>query len=239
MPKRKFESTHKPVKRPHVNLTEENPCWFCLSSSKVEKHLIVAIGEYLYLSLAKGGLVDEHFLIIPIEHIDSQASDKNSDGLNAELEQFKQSLKLYFRESSKGVIFFERNFRSVHWQLQAVPIDLNKTSPLDQCIKGISKRHFANSNYVDIPTTCKLNDVVSRGSPYLYWQVEPEGSRFVTEISTKGCYFPIQLGRCVLADSDLLDCLSKVDWKNCVKSLDEYRELVSDIKKRYKTFDFT
>lgn len=29
-------------------------CWFCLSSPSVEKHLIIAVGDFTYLALAKG-----------------------------------------------------------------------------------------------------------------------------------------------------------------------------------------
>ncbi|KAK3103656.1 hypothetical protein FSP39_020809 [Pinctada imbricata] len=44
------------------------PCWFCLGSPEVEKHLVVSVGTQVYLALAKGGLVDDHTLILPIGH---------------------------------------------------------------------------------------------------------------------------------------------------------------------------
>lgn len=47
------------------------PCWFCLASPEVEKHLVVSVGTYAYLALAKGGLVSEHLLILPITHFQS------------------------------------------------------------------------------------------------------------------------------------------------------------------------
>lgn len=43
-------------------------CWFCLGSEKVEKHLVISIGKYSYLALAKGGLTKHHVLILPISH---------------------------------------------------------------------------------------------------------------------------------------------------------------------------
>ena len=42
------------------------PCWFCLSSAEVEKHLIVSVGNHAYMALPKGGLTDDHVLICPI-----------------------------------------------------------------------------------------------------------------------------------------------------------------------------
>ena len=47
------------------------PCWFCLASKEVEKHLVVSVGTYSYLALAKGGLTPDHLLILPIEHFQS------------------------------------------------------------------------------------------------------------------------------------------------------------------------
>ncbi|KAI9207302.1 CwfJ C-terminus 1-domain-containing protein-like protein [Polychytrium aggregatum] len=45
-------------------------CWFCLSNTKLEKHLIVSIGDEVYVTLAKGGLSPwgGHLLIVPIAH---------------------------------------------------------------------------------------------------------------------------------------------------------------------------
>jgi hypothetical protein len=42
------------------------PCWFCLSNVGVEKHLVIAIGDSCYLALAKGGLTQDHVLILPV-----------------------------------------------------------------------------------------------------------------------------------------------------------------------------
>nr|CAD7434267.1 unnamed protein product [Timema monikensis] len=47
---------------------DQATCWFCLQSSDVEKHLVISIGDEAYLALAKGGLVPEHLLILPVTH---------------------------------------------------------------------------------------------------------------------------------------------------------------------------
>ena len=49
----------------------EGPCWFCLGSPEVEKHLVVTVGETLYVALPKGPLTDGHFMIVPIAHEES------------------------------------------------------------------------------------------------------------------------------------------------------------------------
>ena len=34
----------------------------------VEKHLIIAVGDEAYVAMAKGGIVDDHLLIVAVEH---------------------------------------------------------------------------------------------------------------------------------------------------------------------------
>ena len=44
------------------------PCWFCLASPNVDTHLIVCIGTEAYVALPKGGVDDNHVLIVPVSH---------------------------------------------------------------------------------------------------------------------------------------------------------------------------
>lgn len=216
-----------------VKLDEQNPCWFCLSSPKVEKHLIIAIGDFCYITLAKGGLNEEHLLLIPINHVQC-LNDSNSVELLSEVEGFKRSLVDYFTEKAMGVVFFERNFRSVHWQLQIVPIPVAIFDGIEEKIKLVSKSHFQNSSYHDIPKNCSLSDIIKPGAPYFFWQIEPSESRFVTEIQVQGSFFPVQFGRLVLSDKSILDCPSKVDWRKCMKTEEEYKIMVRQFKSSYK-----
>lgn len=95
-------------------------CWFCLSSPDVEKEYIISIGDNCYLALAKGGLVEDHVLILPIDHI--RSSLEASDELREEIAKFKNCLTKFYASHGKDVAFFERNFKSQHMQIQAVPI---------------------------------------------------------------------------------------------------------------------
>ena len=105
------------------------PCWFCLSSTNLDTHLIVSVGDNFFCTLAKGPLVEEHVLIVPIEHLPSTLSlPSDSD---SELQKFKHALKRYFRKHGNAMIVFERylNPRAAnHAHLQVVPIPLSKAS---------------------------------------------------------------------------------------------------------------
>ena len=94
-------NTRRGVKRQHQERNNRpppkpmGPCWFCLSSPEVEKHLVVSVGDHVnlspiqkclqffarififsfffqcYIALPKGTLVPEHVLILPIGHYQS------------------------------------------------------------------------------------------------------------------------------------------------------------------------
>ena len=53
---------------------EAAPCWFCLGSPQVEKHLVASVGTHAYVALPKGELTPGHVLILPIQHVASMAS---------------------------------------------------------------------------------------------------------------------------------------------------------------------
>ena len=66
----------------------------------------MSIGDNFYCALAKGPLVEEHVLIVPIEHLPSTLSlPSDSD---SELQKFKHALKRYFRKHGNAMIVFER-----------------------------------------------------------------------------------------------------------------------------------
>lgn len=79
--------------------------------------MIINIGERYYCALAKGPLVEDHVLIIPIEHLPTTLS--LSAESEVELGKFQNSLKMYFKNQGKQVIFFEwASKRSTHANLQ-------------------------------------------------------------------------------------------------------------------------
>lgn len=74
-------------------------CWFCLSSSSVEKHLIVTVGQHFYIALAKGPINETHCLLLPITHIQSSALLSKESW--EELDKFKDALRKVFRSNIK------------------------------------------------------------------------------------------------------------------------------------------
>ena len=92
-------------------------CWFCLSSPSVESHLIVSVGEYYYCALPKGPLVEDHVLVIPVEHVPNTIS--TSPECEKELGRFQNSLMMYYKNQGKEAVFFEwLSKRGTHANLQ-------------------------------------------------------------------------------------------------------------------------
>lgn len=83
----------------------------------MESHLIISVGENCYCALAKGPLVQDHVLILPIEHLPSTLSLPLE--CEMELSKLQDSLQMFFKNEGKEVVFFEWvSRRSTHANLQ-------------------------------------------------------------------------------------------------------------------------
>lgn len=111
-------------------------CWFCLSSSGVATHLIASIGTEMYLALPKGPLVDDHVLVLPVQHV-ACVADVSADGED-ELEKYKSAIRMYAAGLTKYVFFYERYMPTrgpQHMQLQAIPLDIAQAL---RCVKVLN-----------------------------------------------------------------------------------------------------
>ena len=99
---------------------DQTDCWFCIGNEKVEKHYIIHMKEHMYLTRAKGGLTYEHMIISSLQHYKSLL-DLPSFAI-PELESYKSALVQYYKSKNCEVVFYERNFKSTHIQIHAVPI---------------------------------------------------------------------------------------------------------------------
>uniref|UniRef100_U3KEF0 CWF19 like cell cycle control factor 1 n=1 Tax=Ficedula albicollis TaxID=59894 RepID=U3KEF0_FICAL len=185
--KERGDSQPKQAKKPPQ---PTGPCWFCLASPEVEKHLVVSIGTHCYLALAKGGLSPDHVLILPIGHYQSVV-DLSSEVLE-EVTKYKAALKEFFRSKGKRYVLFERNYRSQHLQLQVIPV------PLDLCTSEDIKEAFITQaqeqqiELLEIPEHSDIAQVAQPGTPYFYVELDT-GEKLFHRIRGR---FPLQFGRC-------------------------------------------
>ncbi|KHJ46186.1 g-patch domain protein [Trichuris suis] len=201
-----------------------------LSHSEVEKHLIVSISDNAYLSLTKGGLCDDHFLISSIGHVQSiSAAD---DEIKEEVEQYKSCLKRYFEDQGKCVVFFERNYRTQHMQVHAVPLPADKAVNIRACFLQTAANH--GFELMEVAEDVEISEVVNPGCPYFYAEL-PYGQKLLV---LRMRQFPVHFAREALTHKDLLNCPEKVDWHNCALTVEEETQLALKFRDSFSKYDF-
>ncbi|XP_047311841.1 zinc finger CCCH domain-containing protein 64 [Impatiens glandulifera] len=220
----------------HASGDRSRECWFCLSSPNVESHLICSVGEYYYCALPKGQLVEDHILLVPIEHIPNTLSSSHEG--ESELNKYQSSLTMYFKSQAKDVVFFEWvSKRSTHANLQVVPIPSSRTS----IIRDIFNLAAQKLGFEFLVLT---NDSSSEGRRLLQKQFDRNSSLFYVQLPgdtiiyhpvEENEKFPAQFGREVLAG--LFNKPDRDDWRNCKLSKEEEEEMVESFKSRFGKYD--
>ncbi|XP_068024594.1 CWF19-like protein 1 isoform X1 [Melanerpes formicivorus] len=208
------------------------PCWFCLASPEVEKHLVVSIGTHCYLALAKGGLLPDHVLILPIGHYQSVV-DLSPDVVE-EVTKYKAALKEFFRSKGKRYVLFERNYRSQHLQLQVVPVPLDQCTPEDIKESFIAQAQEQQIELSEIPEHTDITQVVQPGTPYFYVELDT-GEKLFHRIRGR---FPLHFGREVLASEALLGVPQRADWRQCAAERSEEEAQARAFRRDFQPFDF-
>ncbi|KAK2146142.1 hypothetical protein LSH36_629g01064 [Paralvinella palmiformis] len=226
----KRKSQEKKDWTPRKQAKPTGPCWFCLGSAEVEKHLVVSVGSQCYLALAKGGLTDDHVLILPIGHYQSTVSAPSE--IIDEIDKYKTALRKFFKSHNKSVIFYERNYKTQHLQIQAVPIPLDLSDQIKDTFEGCAL--CQNMELHEIPKLSDLKQIVPEGAPYFYVEL-PSGDKLLYRIS-KG--FPLNFGREAVADQMLLNLPQRVDWRNCKLSKDEETQHAKTFRTGFQKYDF-
>ncbi|ELU06627.1 hypothetical protein CAPTEDRAFT_168674 [Capitella teleta] len=210
----------------------KGPCWFCLGSPEVEKHLVVSVGELTYLALAKGGLVPDHLLILPIGH--HQSTVDLSDDILDEIHKYKNALKKCFKQEDKEVVFFERNYKTPHLQIQVVPCSTSLVPYIHDTFMEYALSHKCELH--EIPEHSDLRQIVPSGAPYFHAEL-PTGKRLLYRMK-KVSTFPIQFGREAMAHERLLNMPHRADWRQCKYSHEEEVKMRGDMRELFRDFDF-
>ncbi|XP_030026506.2 CWF19-like protein 1 [Manduca sexta] len=220
---------HKPEHKKRV--IDPEVCWFCLASPNVESHLVICVGTHCYLALAKGPLTPYHVLILPIEH--HQASTMAPDEVIDEIKKFKDALKKMFSPMGMEMVFFERNYRTSHMQIQCVPVPSQCKEELLEIFKD-----EAGINTVQLevlPPYSDVRQVALPGTPYFHAEL-PTGDQIFARTQQ---HFPLQFGRDVLSYPHILNCEDKADWRQCLLSKEQEVAHVTNFRSKFKPYDFT
>jgi len=184
---------------------ELEPCWFCLGGSKVERHYIVSVGDKAYLAYAKGAINRDHLLIIPIDHV--QSTIHADEKLMEDIQKYKKALAKYYKSRNKCVLFYERNFKTKHMQIQVLALPIDKSYLLKDSFLSIAKEQDVYLN--EIPQFTNLKQVLNQNQPFYLLELPAEDNdnnnddgdhvfdKYLCEIRHN---FPINFGRYVFLE---------------------------------------
>ncbi|CAG8637791.1 3993_t:CDS:2, partial [Dentiscutata heterogama] len=241
------EKGHHPKDCPSTMKTKRQPvqpCWFCLSNPKTARHLIVSVGNDLYLSLAKGSLIDTqnssasivpgggHVLLVAIVHYPTfrEASLDDQINMKAEMDKYKWSLNRFYQEYGAGMVSFEVSFfrrKQYHYHVQIVPV------PFEHDSEKIRKA------FIDEAKSDELKFHEVQGSleivPVNYFKVDlPDGTSLIHEVGAKE-QFDVQYGRKVLCK--LLGSPERINWRECILSDELETQDAENFKKAFTKYD--
>lgn len=131
------------------------------------------------------------------------------------------------------MVFFERSFKSPHLQIQCIAVPSEKEDLVKEVFVEMAAMQSINLD--ELPPHAELRQVVPAGKPYFFLEL-PKKERFVCHIQGR---FPLQFGREVLSNKDLLNCVDRVDWKNCPSSRDQEVKETARFRQLFQPFDFT
>lgn len=217
-----------PNKKPKPEF-DQAKCWFCLSSPQVSKHLVISVGTEAYVALARGGLVENHLLILPITH--HQSLSILPKDVKEEMDLYKNAISKYYESMDKVPVFFERNYKTSHCQLQCVPVHKNQAPALKEMFQEMAECN--NFKLSELPTHSDLQQIAK--PRVLYFYVELPGDEKLYYRIKKD--FPLQFGREVLASDRILDINDRADWKDCQMDKEEEAELAKKVREEFSPFD--
>lgn len=196
-----------------------------------------------------GGLVDEHMLICPIEH--HQCTIGQPTDVTNEIQKYKEAVNKFYARNGEVAVFFERNYKTLHMQLQCIPLPKQATREIKEIFKvriPTALSTYRNKFFQDeaqahgfelheLESHSRLDQVIPAGAPYFYVDL-PDGTTLYTKIS-HSMNFPINFGREVLATGAILNMPGKTDWRECTMTREDEEKLVQRIRSDFEPYDFT
>ena len=212
-------------------------CWFCLGSSKVESHMIISIGDHTYVALAKGSLINDHVLIVPINHL--QNSQKFTPGVRNEINKFLICLeKCYQEKKNKSLLICDRNlptkYQSAHGYLEIFGIDNDKLNGL-----GDTLTKEASKEGIEFKTIDKNDNLGNHIGPFGYIVLHNRsgGRKYVHSVQSGMKKISLNFLRRVVAVH--LNLPQKAEWTACIVDKQQETKITDDIKTLFKPYDWT
>lgn len=198
----------------------EATCWFCLGNS-VAQHLVVAVGQKVYVALARGGLNDVHLVIVPVIHTTGCTSSEVCETTVAEVEGCMKAVRRYYKEeNNEEAFFFERCAISdgvMHMCVQAVSVKQQHVDALERACVDVAKQF---GMVISVEKEGRgMREARGMGLKEVFWASLPEGKGLFVPLNDSK-RLPALYGRLVACSA--FGTPRKIEWRKCI--LDEEQE---------------
>ncbi|KAM3615710.1 uncharacterized protein V6R79_006567 [Siganus canaliculatus] len=215
-------------------------CQHCFNSQELQKHLIVAIGRKVYLSLPAGvSMAEGHCLICPLQHHCS-ATGLDED-IWSEMQLFRRTLVRMFESQELDCVFMETHMnpqKRRHLVLECIPLprELGDMAPIyfKKAIMECDEEWAMNKKVVDLSKK-DIRQAIPRGLPYFAVDFGLQGGfAHVIENEQK---FPYYFGKEVIGG--MMD-LEPRRWRKLIReNFDDQRKKVLQFAQWWKPYDCT
>ncbi|XP_061484667.1 CWF19-like protein 2 isoform X2 [Rhineura floridana] len=215
-------------------------CPYCFGSPELPKHLIIAIGNKVYLSLPNyQSLTEGHCLIAPMQH--HTAATLLDEDIWEEIQVFRKTLVKMFEAHELDCVFLETNLsikKRYHMVYECVPLpkEMGDMAPIyfKKAIMESDEEWSMNKKLIDISSK-DIRKSVPKGLPYFSVDFGLQGGfAHVIEDQHK---FPFYFGKEIIGG--MLDLEPRLWRKGLRESFEDQRKKVLHFAQMWKPYDFT
>ncbi|XP_063161896.1 CWF19-like protein 2 isoform X1 [Candoia aspera] len=235
------ERQRKQAIREHQRLAAcMEKCPHCFGSPELPKHLIIAIGNKVYLSLPRyQSLTEGHCLIIPMQHY--TAATLLDEDIWEEIQVFRKTLVKMFEAQELDCVFLETNFsinKPYHMVYECIPLpkEVGDMAPIyfKKAIMESDEEWAMNKKLINLGSK-DVRKSVPRGLPYFSVDFGLQGGfAHVIEDQYK---FPLYFGKEIIGG--MLDLEPRLWRKGLRENFEDQRKKVLHFAQKWKPYDFT
>ncbi|KAM6146999.1 CWF19-like protein 2 isoform 2-T3 [Phoenicopterus ruber ruber] len=215
-------------------------CPYCFDSSELSKHLIIAIGTKVYLSLPSNqSLTEGHCLIAPLQH--HTAATLLDEDIWEEIQKFRNALVKMFEAKDLDCVFLETNMsmkKRYHMVYECIPLpkEVGDVAPVyfKKAIMESDEEWSMNKKLIDLSSK-DVRKSVPKGLPYFSVDFGLQGGfAHVIEDQHK---FPHYFGKEIIGG--MLDLEPRLWRKGIRQNFEDQRKKVLQFAQWWKPYDFT
>ncbi|GAB5363858.1 hypothetical protein AAMO2058_000919400 [Amorphochlora amoebiformis] len=209
-------------------------CWFCLASPKVEEHLIVSVGNECYVAMAKGPLVDDHLLILPVGHVSTPGGLSKEQV--SEIKVYEEAMQKYFSSKGNEMLLWERHLPSKfvsHVHFQTLPVAKRYVKV---ALEGLIERaKTLGLEFKTMPKGQMASQVV--GNQYfIRFRFGNGGDTYIATVDPSADLRPLfPLVRRAVAEA--IGQPGKSNWKACLTNKQHETDMVNRVKAKFEKFE--